>query len=126
VARTAARTGNRVKLTGHVTRTPVEIDGLPLDYQEAFSIGVGQFGPEEMQKALVDAETIASLLRKYPKEMASISNNVLSGHTDDARKLAVKIGLTEETFQQNGGGLLFWIAIAFVGGFILTAAAFSK
>ena len=125
MARNAAQTGNRVKLTGHITRIPVEIDGLTLDYQESFALGVGQFGPEEMKKALADAEIIASLLREHPEEMASISNAVLAGRTEDARKLAVKIGLTEEAFQENGGGMLFWIGIAFCAGVILTSAALS-
>jgi hypothetical protein len=120
------KTSNRAKLAVAITRSAREVDGLPLSYDQSYAIEVGPFGPKEIRKALADSEMITSLLRAYPKEMASIINDTLAGRTDAARESAFRIGFTEEAFQENGGGLLFWLGIALFGGFIFAAAAFSK
>ena len=57
--------------------------------------------------------------------MTAIVNDFLAGRTDRARHAAVRLGLTEEAFQQQGGGLLWWCVIALVGGMILGCAAFN-
>ena len=56
--------------------------------------------------------------------MGEIVNHVLAGQMDAAKKVALRIGLTEEAFQRNGGGMLYWFLIAVVGGAIFTCAAF--
>jgi len=48
---------------------------------------------------------ITSLLRDHPKEMGEFVNCVLTGQMEDEKKIALSIGLTEEAFQRNGGGL---------------------
>ena len=78
-----------------------------------------------MKKAQVDAEMIASLFREHPKEITAIANHLASGQRAAATEIASKIGLTEEGFQEKGGGL-WWYVIAFVGGFIIGYAATHK
>jgi hypothetical protein len=120
-----ATTPPRAKLTACITCFPVEVDGLPLYYQPSFAIDVGPFGSAEVQKALADSQIISALLREHPEEMAAIVNAMLAGRTDVARQAAFRIGLTEAAFQQQGGGMLWWLAIAFVGGAIFGLAATS-
>lgn len=118
------RTASRAKLTAHITRTPVNLDGLPVSFDQSFTIEFGSFGPMQVKKALTDSEMIISLLREYPTEMASIINDTLAGRMEAAKATALKIGMTEEAFQEAGGGLLFWIGIAICVGVIGTCAAF--
>jgi hypothetical protein len=119
-----AKSGAKAQLVATITCSPVETDGLPLSYRPSFAIEFSQFGPAEIKKALADSEMITKLLREHPKEMTAIVNHVLSGEMQAAKKLAEEIGLTEDAFMEHGGGMLFWLAIAFVGGAIFTCAAF--
>jgi hypothetical protein len=114
----------KTKVAISIAPSPMIVDGLPISYHPSFSVEVGQFGPVELKKALADAEMITSLLRKHPKEMSQVVNHVMAGKMEDARKMALKIGLTEEAFQQNGGGMLFWFMIMVAGGVIFGCAAF--
>ena len=111
------------KLTVSISRPFVEIDELPVRYQDTFELGFGPIGPKELKKALVDSEVFTSLLREQPKEVAAIVNHVLAGRKEAARETAMRIGLTEESFQKKGGGFLFWAGIALFAGFILVYAA---
>jgi hypothetical protein len=113
------------KLTVSLERHPFDADGLPASYRDSVELQVGRFGPREMKKAQVDAEMIASLFRKHPKEITAMANHMMAGRTIAAREIASTIGLTEEVFQENGGGL-FWVAIIVVGAAILTYAALHK
>jgi len=126
MTKSVAKTRNKAKLTAGITCSPVEVDGLPVSYQQSFAIEMGRIGPKEVKKALADSEIITSLLREHPKEMAAIVNDILAGRTETARESALRIGLTEEAFQEKSGGMLFWIGIAFCAGAIFTAAALSK
>ena len=101
-----------------------DIDGLPVSYQPSFSLEVRHFGQAELRKALADSKMITSLLQEHPDEMGKIVNHALVGEMQVAKELALRIGMTEETFQQHGGGLLWWILIAVVGGAIYGCAAF--
>lgn len=124
MSRRVTKRRGTAKLTASITCYPVEMEGLPLSYQPSFAFEVGRFGPAEVRKALADSEMITSLLREHPKEMAAIVNHVLAGEMQAAKELALKIGMTEEAFKENGGGPLFWAAIAFCGGAIWACAAF--
>jgi hypothetical protein len=121
---TVSDSGRKAKLAASITPASREMEGLPVSYQPSFSFEVSQFGPAEIQKALADSERITLLLREHPKEMAAIVNHVLAGETHAAAELAMKIGFTEDAFRENGGGILFWCAIAAVGTCIFLCAAF--
>jgi len=120
----STETANIAKFTGSITRPPVRLDGLPVTHDHSFTIEFGPFGPKELKKALADSEMVTSLLREYPTEMASIINDTLAGRIGTAKATALKIGLTEKAFQEQGGGILFWLGIAFCVGVIGTCAAF--
>jgi hypothetical protein len=128
MAQTNNEAGDRFKLTGHISRPLVEVGTrhIHTNYQEAFEFDIGQFGPSEIELVLHDSELISSLLRNNPAEMTEIINNVLTGHTEAAVRLASQIGLTEEAFHQRGGGPFFWVAIALCAGAIFAAAATTK
>ncbi len=119
----AATPRDKTKLAASIICPPVEIDGLPTNYQQSFAIEIDQLGPEELKKALADSEMITSLLREHPNEMRAIVNDVLMGRTEAARQSALRIGLTEEAFQERGGGVLFWCGIVVAGIMIYAAAA---
>jgi len=118
-------TVDKAKFIASLTRGPVRLDGLPVSYDQSFAIEFSAFGPVELKKALTDSEMVTSLLRENPTEMAEMINHILGGRTDAAKATALRIGFTEEAFQKNGGGMLFWLGIALCGGFILGYAAFS-
>ena len=118
-------TNPKAKLTISLERHPFDADGLPARYRELVELQVGRLGPREMKKAQVDAEMIASIFRKHPKEITAIANHMMAGRTVAAREIASTIGLTEEAFQENGGGI-WWYIIMFVGGVIYGYVATHK
>ncbi len=122
MTKTIGKAGPKAKLTVSLERHPFDVDGLPASYRHSVELLVGRVGPREMKKAQVDAEMIASLFRKHPKELTAIANHVAAGETAAAMEIASTIGLTEERFQEHGGGLWWWI-ILIVGVAILTWAA---
>ena len=118
-------TNPKAKLTISLERHPFDADGLPARYRELVELQVGRLGPREMKKAQVDAEMIASIFRKHPKEITAMANHMMAGRTVAAREIASTIGLTEEAFQENGGGI-WWYIIMFVGGVIYGYVATHK
>jgi hypothetical protein len=125
MAKNVRKTAPAARLSVSLERYPFDADGLPATYRDSVELQVTRFGPQEMKKAQRDAEMIASLFREHPKEIIAMTNHMLAGKTTAARDIASTIGLTEETFQQNGGGL-WWLLIAFTGGAILGYAALHK
>ena len=117
------RDPSKAKLAASIICSPVEADGLPVNYQQSFAIEVDRFGPEELNKALADFEKLTSLLREYPQEMTAIVNDVLVGRTEGAMQSASRIGLSETAFQERGGGLLWAAMIGLAAGAIFVAAA---
>jgi len=109
-----------------LTRAPVKLDGLPLGFGEALTLEYGAYGPSEIKKALADTEIVASLLRKYPDEMAGMINDALAGRHESAKAVARKIGFSEEAFKEQEGGYLFCAGIILFGAFILGYAAFHE
>jgi hypothetical protein len=106
MTQTDTQASDQYKLTGHISRPPVEIGTrhIHADYQEAFAFNIGKFGPAEIELVLHDFDIFSSLLRNHPTEMTEAVNNVLTGRTGAAVRLASQIGLTEEAFLQRGGG----------------------
>jgi hypothetical protein len=118
-------TAPSAKLSVSLEHYPFDADGMPATYRGSVELQVPRFGPQEMKKAQRDAEMIATLFRQHPKEIIAMTNHMLAGQSAAAREIASTIGLTEETFQKNGGGL-WWLLIAFTGGAILGYAALHK
>jgi hypothetical protein len=128
MAQTNHQPSDRFKLRAEISRPPVEIGTrhIHINNQEAVAFEIGKFGPAEMELVIHDSEVMTSLLRNHTTEMTEIVNNVLTGRTEEAVRLASRIGLTEEAFHQRGGGPIFLVAIAFCAGVIFAAAATTK
>src|SRR5437773_5984642 len=109
----------KAKLTVSLEHLPFDADGLPASYRESVELQVGLLGPREIKKAQVDAEVIASLFRNHPEEITAMANHMMAGRTVAAREIASTIGLTEDAFQEKGGGL-WWFLIIMTGSAILT------
>ena len=114
------------KLTISLAREPIEIDGLPVKSAEAFELGFGPITPDQMRKALVDAQLFTELLTKYPDEMRELVNDVMAGRRESAMQRAARVGLSEKQFQDKGGGVLFIIGIVAFGVFIIGYAAVAR
>ena len=119
------KTDSKAKVTIGFEGNRFDADGMPASYRESIELQVDRIGAREMRKAQVDAEIIASLFRKHPKEITAMVNHMMAGRRQTAREIASTIGLTEETFQEKGGGL-WWFLICFVGGAIYVYAATHK
>lgn len=121
-----ATTDNKTKLEAKITRSSEGMGGVSLNYDESLTFEVGQIDVEEVKKFMPYSEYITSLLRNHSDEMTDILNHFLTGRTQSARELAVKIGFTEEAFQQQSGGERMWPYIIAVGIMIYAAAATQK
>jgi hypothetical protein len=120
------QTSTGAKLTFGITRGPVESEGFPVAHQQLFTMDLAAAGPigaAQMSKALADAEIVTSYFRDYPKDMADIFNHVVAGRTKEANDIAVRLGLSEQSFLEQGGGM--WMYIALAGAVIFAYAAFS-
>ena len=62
---TGTQASDRYRLTGHISRPPVEIGsrGIHANHEETFGFEIGQFGPEEIDLVIHDFEVFSSLLQ---------------------------------------------------------------
>jgi hypothetical protein len=113
------------KFTFGLTRAAAEREGFPVSHQSLATIDLGVREPmrsTDMGKVVADAEIVASLLKDHPDEMVEIFNSIVAGRTDETKEIATRLGLNEESFQQQEGGM--WFYIAMVGVVILGCVAF--
>ncbi|MFN0138888.1 MAG: hypothetical protein ACKVQW_02220 [Pyrinomonadaceae bacterium] len=110
-------------ITTTISRPPVMLDSLPVNTQQTFSIEVENFGLEHIKKALVDSEALTKMLQDHPNEMVAIVNDTFAGRSESAKSNAAKIGLSEEAFQNLGGGWVWCLMIGICAGAIFVLAA---
>lgn len=110
-------------ITTTISPPPVMLDNVPVSSRQTFTIEVESFGMEHIKKALADSEALTHMLRDHPEEMAAIVNDTFAGRTDSAKANAAKIGLSEEAFQNLGGGFIWCLMIGIAAGAIFVAAA---
>lgn len=86
-----------------------------------FQVGAGttvaialpdDFGADHTNLAIKDCEIVAGILKQYPKEVAEMLAAVGAGRLAEAKKVAVRIGITEDNFTKQGGGMLALILLA--------------
>jgi hypothetical protein len=70
-----------------------------------------------------DCEILAGIARDHPHTLVTLHNAALNSDFPTANRLANEIGLREERFYAEGGGMWGWIIAA--GVVFLAAAAFS-
>lgn len=64
-----------------------------------------QFSAEHIALAAKDAEIIQGIFKDKPKEVEEIVSLVVAGKFKEAQKIAERIGLTEDYFVKQGGGM---------------------
>jgi hypothetical protein len=67
---------------------------------------------EHILLATKDTEILTKILKEHPEEIVSIMEDITSGKLSDAKKAAAEIGISEENFINQGGGMWAVIAIA--------------
>jgi hypothetical protein len=70
-----------------------------------------EFLAEHLQKSLRDAELVRELLSDQSEDVLRLLNLIIQGNINEARKLALALGLFEERYQAEGGGLKWLIVI---------------
>lgn len=92
-----------------------EIDDFNISSWSQYNIqlkGDQQIDKDAFNKICSDHAQLANLLKKRPKEIQEILNDVISGRPMSAQKKARAIGLTEKDFQKSGGGVIWWLVAA--------------
>jgi len=69
---------------------------------------------EDIQRMRTDFELLATALRDYPTEMTSLLEAHFRKDTDTSRRLADEVGLSEESFKEQGGGIIWAVVGALV------------
>ncbi|MFJ6760756.1 MULTISPECIES: hypothetical protein [unclassified Streptomyces] len=113
------------KFTFGLTRAATEREGFPVSHQCLATIDLGAREPmrsTDMAKVVADAEIVTSLLKDHPDEMVALFNSIVAGRDDEAKEIATRLDLNEESFQRQEGGMWFWIGM--VGVVILGCVAF--
>ena len=112
--------GPRINIS--VQYGPRDLDSIPLGRQESLSLdlsGLKSVGESELQKAIADHQILGAILREHRAEIGAILNDILAGRREEAKARAHAIGLTEEAFQRQSGGLIWLVAIAVAAGILL-------
>jgi hypothetical protein len=110
-------------MTFAIDRLPTIEEGFPIHRSETVKIEISPTDavtPEQMKVAAKDAEIVLGLMRDYPDDMRSFYNDIVAGRTETAKETATRIGLSESSFKQQGGGM--WPFILGVGVIIMGCA----
>ncbi len=110
-------------MTFGLDRPPTEEEGYSVRRSESLTVELSATDAvtsEGMKTALRDAELMMELFRDHPDDLRSFYNDVVAVRTDTARETALRMGLTESSFKQQGGGM--WPYIIGVGIVIMGCA----
>jgi hypothetical protein len=78
-----------------------------------------QFTEKDLEVMHKDFQQLAALLKDRPKDMASFFNASLNHKIREANGAAKKLGLREEEFTAEGGGIIWWVVGAVVAADVL-------
>jgi hypothetical protein len=101
--------------------------GLP---QSIFDVAAGRsiraaipenFTAEHVALAARDSELLMGMLKNHPHEFCEMVNAINTGKFTEARKMAEKVGLTEENIISQGGGLWAVVIVIAVAAALLLA-----
>jgi hypothetical protein len=70
-----------------------------------------RFAPEDIERIRIDFELLAGLFRDHPDEMASLLESYVRKDATASRSVAASLGISEDTFTAQGGGI-FWGLVA--------------
>lgn len=74
-----------------------------------------QFSADHVTLAAKDAEILQGILKDRPKEIEGIVSAVAAGNFKEAQEIAKKIGITEDYFLKQGGGMWAVVVVIAVG-----------
>jgi len=77
------------------------------------------FAAEHITLATKDSEILGEMLKSYPREFGQIMNAVTAGKFAEAKEIGKNIGLTEDNFVRQGGGMMAIICLALACAFLL-------
>jgi hypothetical protein len=66
---------------------------------------------DDLKRVQRDCEILAIKLRDKPEEIATILQEIFANDLDRARQVAQRIGLTEQEFTKEGGGLMWLVVV---------------
>lgn len=72
------------------------------------------FDPSHIERMQRDCEMLAGIAKKSPDRLREFHNAALRNDFGSATRIANEIGLQEEQFYADGGGMWGWIALAAV------------
>jgi hypothetical protein len=89
-----------------------EMDGLPLSTDHVTRIQLPErLSPADLSRMRTDFELLAAALRDYPAEMTNLLEAHFRKDIASSRKIAETIGLSEQSFKAQGGGII-WALVA--------------
>jgi len=80
-----------------------------------------EFSANHVALAAKDAEILLSILKDKPKEVEEIVSAVGAGNFKETQKIAERIGITEDYFVKQGGGLFALVIVIAIGCALLLA-----
>ncbi|SRR6266542_4096493 len=79
-----------------------------------------RFSPEDIQRIRRDFELLAGLFKDHPEEMASLLESYVRKDATASRGMAASLGISEDTFTEQGGGIYWGLVAAIVVCDVLT------
>lgn len=79
------------------------------------------FAAEHVALATRDCEILAEILKSNPRELGQIVSATTTGKLAEAKEIAEKIGLTEDNFIKQDGGMLAVVIVIAIGCALLLA-----
>ncbi|MFF1613244.1 hypothetical protein ACFVYA_36225 [Amycolatopsis sp. NPDC058278] len=80
-----------------------------------------QFAAEDIARMRTDFELLAKAMRDHPSEMALLLGAHCSKDAAVSRRIADELGLSEDNFKAQGGGIIWGVVAAAVLCDVLTA-----
>jgi hypothetical protein len=91
------------------------MDGFPLSTDHLTRVKLpSRLTPEDLKRMQTDFELLAGTLRDHPTEMAQLFEAHCRKDTTTSRRIAKSIGISEESFKQQGGGVIWAVVGALV------------
>lgn len=117
--------GNQVSVVLGLSGLTVRSGDYEIAQDQTFRFEMpSRFEAEHIDIASNDLRIFQEMLQRYPGAIADLHNAVIRGDQDVVREIVSTVGLTEESFKAQGGGMWIWIAL--VGGFIAAHAMFTR
>ena len=115
-AETTSDVVNTMTLVVGIANVSQDRDGFVLSTDKQIRVQLpSQLSTEDVQRMRRDFELLAAALRDYPTEMKNLLEAHFRKDTVTSRRIAESLGLSEESFKAQGGGIIW----AIVGGIVV-------